>query len=441
MAAMNDPVFAGSLWSATAPAAPATAALEGETRADVAIVGGGFTGLSCALAAALGGARVVVLEAGPIGYGASGRNNGQVIPTLSRLDPDDVPGRIPAGAGGAAKGEQLVQLVADSARHTFDLIRRHGIACEAVQNGWVQPMHSPGRMKLAEKRVKAWSRRGAPVELLDARGVEAVTGSKFWYGGWENASGGKLNPLAYVRGLARAAIDAGAAVHTDSAVLSVQRSGSLWRVSTARGAVLADKVVIATHAYGDSFSSSLWPRLMQTVFPVRSHQLATQVYPKELRDSVLPEDHACSDSQGDLHFFRWDDHGRLITGAALAIPFGWRERAAERASARIAKVFPQLGRPKFDHVWHGYVGITWDRLPHCHELAPGVLAFVGCNGRGVALATSIGTELARAVLGAKIADLPMPFTPLDPFPGHGIARRFTSFPIILYRRRDAKEVA
>ena len=105
MAAMNDPVFAGSLWSATAPAAPATAALEGETRADVAIVGGGFTGLSCALAAALGGARVVVLEAGPIGYGASGRNNGQVIPTLSRLDPDDVPGRIPAGAASRFAGK------------------------------------------------------------------------------------------------------------------------------------------------------------------------------------------------------------------------------------------------------------------------------------------------------------------------------------------------
>jgi len=438
---MPDPVFSGSLWAQTAPAAPVTNALKGDVNADVAIIGGGYTGLSCALAVAQGGAKAVVLEADVIGYGASGRNNGQVIPTLSRIDPDDVPGRIAAEAGGTAKGEQLVQLVADSAKFTFELIRRHKIDCEAVQNGWVQPMHSPGRMKLAEKRVKAWGRRGAPVELLDAKGVEAITGSKFWHGGWENATGGKLNPLAYVRGLARAAIDAGAIVHTQSPVLSVERTGTAWRVATARGAVVADKVVIATHAYGDTFSSSLWPNLMQTVFPVRSHQMATQVYPDDVRANVLPEDHACSDSQGDLHFFRWDANNRLVTGAALAVPLGWRVRAAARAAERVERVFPQLGRPTFEFVWHGFVGITWDKLPHCHELAPGVLAFVGCNGRGVALATSIGSELAKTILGAKVSDLPMPFTPLDPFPAHGIARKFTSFPIILYRRRDAKEIA
>ena len=180
---MPDAVFSASLWAASAPAAPVTQPLEGEARADVAIVGAGYTGLACALAVAQGGAKAVVLEADVIGYGASGRNNGQVIPTLSRLDPDDVPGRIAPQAGGAGKGEQLVQLVADSAKLTFELIRRHAIDCEAVQNGWVQPVHSPGRMKLAEKRVKAWARRGAPVELLDAKGVAAVTGSQFWHGG------------------------------------------------------------------------------------------------------------------------------------------------------------------------------------------------------------------------------------------------------------------
>ena len=437
---MPDAVFSNALWSATAPPAPATQALEGEVTADVAIIGGGYTGLSCALAVAQGGAKAVVLEADVIGFGASGRNNGQVIPTLSRMDPDDVPKNIAPEAGGAAKGEQLVQLVADSAKFTFDLIRKHRIECEAVQNGWVQPVHTPGRMKLAEKRVKAWGRRGAPVELLDAKGVESITGSKFWHGGWENATGGHLNALAYVRGLARAAIEAGAIVHSQSPVRSVERVGTAWKVTTARGSVRAEKVVIATHAYGDAFSPSLWPKLMQTVFPVRSYQMATQVYPDAVRATVLPENHACSDSQGDLHFFRWDAHGRLVTGAALAVPLGWRDRSPARAAERVEKVFPQLGRPNFEYVWHGNVGITWDKLPHCHELAPGVLAFVGCNGRGVALATSIGTQLAKAILGAKVADLPMPFTPLDPFPAHGIARKFTSFPILLYRRRDAAEI-
>ena len=235
---MDDDGFRSSLWHASAPPAPPTAALEGEQRADVAVIGAGYTGLSCALALAEGGARVAVLEAGEIGHGASGRNNGQVIPTLSRIDPDELAART---------GEGFVQLVCDSARLTFELIGRHGMQCEAVQNGWVQPVHTPGRMRLAEARAAAWGRRGAPVEVLDRAGIERITGSGFWHGGWLNASGGKLNALAFCRELARAAMARGARVHTRSAALAVERAGSLWRVAAARGAVLGPRGDIRTH--------------------------------------------------------------------------------------------------------------------------------------------------------------------------------------------------
>jgi len=423
---MDDDGFRSSLWHATAPPAPPTEALEGEQRADVAVVGAGYTGLSCALALAEAGASVTVLEACEIGYGASGRNNGQVIPTLSRADPEELAARA---------GEGFVRLVCGSAQLTFELIRRHGMRCEAVQNGWVQPAHSPGRMKLAEARAAAWNRRGAPTELLDRAGIEHVTGSAFWHGGWQNRTGGKLNALAYCRELARAAIERGARVHAQSAALGIERSGGLWRVAGARGGVRAERVVLATHAYSDA----LWPGLARSVVPVTSYQMATLPLPAETRNSVLPFDHACSDTHGDLHFFRWDAGGRLVTGGALVLPWNWRARLARRIGERVARVFPQIGAPRFEFQWHGRLGITLDRLPHVHELAPGVLGWLGCNGRGLALATAIGRELARACLGTPLASLPLPVAELRPVPGHAIATRLSAFAMLLYRYRDSRE--
>ncbi len=420
---MSEDVFRNSLWYATAPPAPETAPFEGTAQADVVVIGAGYTGLSCALHLAEAGVQVVVLEAGEIGQGASGRNNGQVIPNLSRVEPD-------------ALEEPFARLVGESANFTFDLIRKHDMQCEAVQNGWVQPAHTPGRLRLTERRAREWGLLDAPVEMLDRAGVERITGSRFWHGGWQNKSGGKLNPLAYCRELARCAIGAGAVVHTATRALRVERAGLRWRVACEHGSVTAERVVIATHAT----TEGLWPGLAQTVFPVRSYQMATAPIPEDLRKDVLPFDHACSDTQGDLHFFRWDANGRLVTGGPLALAWKWDARQRERIGRRVSAVFPRIGVPVFDYLWHGFVGITLDRRPHAHELAPGVLAWVGCNGRGVGLAGAIGAQFARACLGTPLAELPLPFTPLSPVPGHAIGKRIASFAILLYRYRDSKEV-
>jgi glycine/D-amino acid oxidase-like deaminating enzyme len=421
---MPDDIFQRSLWYATAAPAPETAPLAGAVKADVAVIGAGYSGLSCALHLAEAGANVVVVEAGEIGEGASGRNNGQVIPCLSRAEPNEL-------------SEDFARLVGESASFTFDLIRKHAMQCDAVQNGWVQPAHTPGRLRLTERRAREWGLLGAPVEMLDRDGVERITGSRFWHGGWVNKTGGKLNPLAYCRELARCAIGAGATLHTQTPAQHLERVGLRWRVVCETGSVTAERVVIATHAT----TRGLWPGLAQSVFPVRSYQMATAPIEEDQRRNVLPFDHACSDTQGDLHFFRWDANGRLVTGGALALAWDWESRQRERIGRRVSAGFPGVGVPLFDYLWFGHVGITLDRKPHVHELGPGVLSWLGCNGRGVGLATSIGAQFARACLGTPLRELPLPVTPLAPVLGHAIGRHFRGLAILYYRYRDSREVA
>ena len=426
-----------SLWAATAPPPPATVALAGGAHCDVAVVGAGFTGLSAALHLAEAGIACTVLEAAEIGFGASGRNNGQVIPNLSRMDPDAIVAATPRELGGAEKGEAFVALVRDSASLVFDLIRRHGIAAEAVQNGWIQPAHRPSRMKLVELRVRQWGSRGAPVRVLSKAEVAGLAGSDSWEGGWENRSGGRINPLGYARGLAAAAIKAGATIHTRSPVTRITREPSGWVLETPGGRLGADRIILATNAYTPP---GLWPGLARTVVPVRSYQMATSVLSDNIRKSILPEGHALSDTRGDLFFYRFDADGRLVTGGGLILPFGWEGRIKDRIRARIARVFPQVGDFEFEYVWWGHIGGTQDKLPHVYELAPGVLAWTGCNGRGVGLATALGQELAKACAGVPLREIAVPVeTRLKPILGHEFRALGTAWHVMQNRRADQRD--
>jgi glycine/D-amino acid oxidase-like deaminating enzyme len=425
--------LSASFWAATAPPAPATTSLDGDRDVEVVIVGAGFSGLSTALHLAEAGTSCVVVEAGEIGTGASGRNNGQVIPTMSRADPSAMVAKF-----GPERGQRFAGLVRDSAQLLFDLVRRHDIDCAAEQTGWVQPAHTPGRVaRIAQRRFKEWGALGAPVELLDRPQTQSLLGSDAYHGAWLNRSGGHINPLALARGLAKAAIDKGAAVFTRSPALSIERASDGWRVRTPRGSLRAGRVVIATNAYTDD----VWPGLKREVIPVFSFQLATRPLSHNVRKTLLPGRQAMSDTRGDLHFCRYTHDHRLVTGAPLL----WRGDMDRRLRAHVAKrlqgLFPQLGEIEFDHLWCGYVGMTADYFPRLHELAPGVATWIGCNGRGVALATAMGPELARWASGqARIDDLALPATPLRPVPAHALAKLLARGMLWLYRRRDAREV-
>ncbi|RYX89406.1 MAG: FAD-dependent oxidoreductase, partial [Bradyrhizobiaceae bacterium] len=304
-----------SLWAAVTPAGPDLPELKGSVEADVVVIGAGFTGLSTALHLREQGIDVAVVEAVEPGWGASGRNNGQVIPTLSRPDPEDIIKRH------GAAGERLVGLIRDSASILFDLVRRYQIQAEAEQSGWVQPVHSPGRIKIAERRVRQWSKQGAPVELLSSDEMRTMLGSSAWYGGFWNKSGGHINPLALARGLAHVVLQQGGRIYARSPVDSYEREGDRWIVRTAQGQISARALVVASNAYTGEFSKQLSPGIASEVMPVLSWQMATQPLSEQARRVIIPGRQAVSDTHGELYFMRYDARNRLVTGGNV-VGFG-----------------------------------------------------------------------------------------------------------------------
>jgi glycine/D-amino acid oxidase-like deaminating enzyme len=424
-----------SLWAAVTPPGPDLPELKGMQSADVIVVGAGFTGLSTALHLREAGVDVAIVEAMEPGWGASGRNNGQVIPTLSRPDPDDIIARH------GAAGERFVGLLRDSASMLFDVAKRCNIAAEQEQTGWVQPVHSPGRIRIAERRMKQWSKFGAPVELLSREQARDMLGSDAWYGGFWNRTGGHINPLALSRGLARVVLEKGARIYARSPAQSFERRGDKWIIKTANGEIAGRALVLATNAYGGEFSKSLAPEIAHEVMPVLSWQMATQPLSDNVRETIIPGRQAMSDTHGELYFARYDARHRLVTGGAVIGPGNKAERIKARVTERLQRLWPQIGAVSFDYVWNGYVGMTTDFLPRIHRLGPDAYGWTGCNGRAVALSIALGGELSKAVRGVPENELALPFTKPEPIPAHGLLRKLAPLMLLVYRRRDAREIA
>jgi len=425
----------GSLWAAATPPGPDLPELTGSQQTDVIVIGAGFTGLSTALHLREAGVDVAIIEAAEPGWGASGRNNGQVIPTLSRPDPEDIIARH------GAAGERFVALLRDSASTLFDVARRYRIEAEQEQTGWVQPVHSPGRIRIAERRVRQWSKFGAPVELLTRDQARDMTGSNAWFGGFWNKTGGHINPLALARGLARTVLALGARIYARSPAVSFERRSDRWVVKTANGRISGRALVVATNAYSCEFAKSLVPDLAKEVMPVLSWQMATQPLSDNVRKTIIPGRQAMSDTHGELYFARYDARNRLVTGGAVIGPGNKPERLKARVTQRLQRLWPQIGDVSFDHVWNGYVGMTTDFLPRIHKLGPDAYGWTGCNGRAVALTIALGDELSKAVRGVPENNLALPFTEPVPIMAHGLLRKLAPLMLLVYRRRDAREMA
>ena len=398
---LNDPRTHG-LWETSAPAAPATVALSGDVAADVVVVGGGYTGVSAALHLAEAGVSVVLLEAHEIGFGGAGRNVGLVNAGLWVM-PDALPDLL-----GAEWGGRLLDALGNGPALVFDLIERHGIDCQATRSGTLHCAVGTKGVRELEERAAQWQRRGAPVHLLDAAETERKIGSAAYAASLLDLRAGTIQPLAYIRGLAAAALAAGARLFTRSAALAAAPVSGRWEIRTAGGSVSAEQVIVATDAYG----TGPWPQIRAEQVHLPYFNFATEPLPDELRASLLPERQGCWDTREVLSSFRFDAGGRLVFGSVGALR--GTGAAVHRAWARRAlkSLFPQMGTVRLEAGWYGWIGMTTDNLPRFHSLDRNVLSVSGFNGRGIAPGTVFGRALARRILGDRSEEtLPLPATP------------------------------
>jgi glycine/D-amino acid oxidase-like deaminating enzyme len=402
---MQNDALSHGLWEMTAPPASPTSPLEGEVRADVAIIGCGYTGLSTALHCAEAGAKVVALEAVEIGFGGAGRNVGLVNAGMW-LAPDDVATRL-----GPDYGERLLELLGNGPSEVEAVVTKHGIACEFVRNGTLHCAIGPSGLAKIEERCAQWSARGATVKLLSREETARRIGVDIYAGSLLDLRAGTIQPLAYARGLARAALAAGAGVYTESPVRSAERTGKAWRLKTDGGSVVADWIVVATDAYA---ASGPWPQGKREQIRVPYFNFATRPLSDELRAAILPGREGCWDTRMIMNSFRFDQAGRLLFGSIGALRLAGLEVHGAWAKRALKKTFPQIGEVVFEAQWYGMMGMTGNALPRFHRLAPNVVTFCGYNGRGIGTGTVFGRLLADHVLG-KLSekDLPLPVTDPD----------------------------
>jgi glycine/D-amino acid oxidase-like deaminating enzyme len=414
-----------NLYQDTAAPAPPAPPLEADVRADVAVVGGGITGLSTALHAARSGAAVVLLEAEELGFGASGRNGGQVNPGL-KPDPDTVERDF-----GPDLGRRMNALAGSAPALVFDLVRRHGIACDARQTGTLRAAVRARHAAAIRGTCAQLERRAAPVELLEGDALVRATGTDHYSCAMLDRRGGDLNPLMYARGLARAAIEAGARVHARSRALGMQRVDGGWRVDTGGASATARHVVLATNGYTDP----LWPGLRRTVVPLFGAIAATAPLADAARRIILPERPVLYESGNITVYYRIDSQHRLLIGGRGPMHEIEAPAAIPHLTRYAARLWPVLQGIEWTHAWGGRLAMTRDHYPHVHEPAPGVLICLGYNGRGVAMATAMGRALADRMAHPKSA-FDMPLTPLTPIPMHALWPLAVKAAILSGRVRD-----
>jgi glycine/D-amino acid oxidase-like deaminating enzyme len=418
----------GSLWAETTPAIRQFDPLRGDAQFDVVVVGAGFMGLSAALFLAERGTSVAVLEAAEVGWGASGRNNGLLAPGLKR-DPWEVSGLL-----GKDAGERLLRLSGDAPRLVLELVERLGIRCDVNRTGWIQAAHARAALPLIDRRVNAWQALGADVMRIPDRDVAATLGTDYYCGAWLDRRGGSLNPLAYVRSLATAAAAAGACVYEYTPVTTIARAAGGWRAATPAGSVLARTVFCCTNAYNDGF-----PALRGTVIPLRTAQIASAPLTDAQAERIVPGGESVSDTQRLLTSFRRTADNRLIMGGASAT--AGDEHAGLFRHLRVAakRRFPWLDGLSWQFGWSGYLALTRDHLPQIIRLGDGYYSGIGCNGRGIGMATAVGRELADIAGGKPERDSDIPVRCLSRIPGFAFRHAGVAIGVLVNRAFDVVE--
>lgn len=390
------------------------------------IIGGGFTGLSAALHLAEQGVDVVVLEANEPGWGASGRNGGQVNPGLKH-DPDQIEADF-----GPDLGARMVALSGNAPNVVFNLIQRHQIACAELQSGTLRAANNPAAGRAVRASAEQWMRRGMPVTLLERDAIGETTGTGRYHSAMLDLRGGQVNPLGYARGLARAAIQQGATVHGASMVQRLHRGSGVWQVETATGVLRVDKLILATNGY----TGDLWPGLRRSIVPVYSAIAATEPLPDAVAQTIMPTRSVLYEIGQVTVYYRLGTDNRLLMGGRSVQRDMTGPDALHHLTNYAQRLWPALRGIKWTHGWSGQLAITPDHYPHIHEPDESVLVCLGYNGRGVAMSSAMGPELAKRIVGGQASDIAMPITTMKEIPFHRLWRSAVTARVVYGRLRD-----
>lgn len=384
------------------PFAPA----RGKIRADLCIVGGGYTGLSAALHAARAGLSVVLLEASRLGSGASGRNGGQVG-TGQRLDQHELESLV-----GPARARVLWDYAQDAVGLVESLIRE-GIDCD-YRSGVLHVNHrarfDPHSQGYADHLRTRYGYD--KIRFLDRSALRAELGTEAYTGGTLDMGSGHLHPLRYAFGLARLAALAGAQLHETSRVTRIETAGRP-RVCTDQAEIEAGHLILAMNGY----HNNLVPEVARRVMPINNFIVATEPLPQALTDELIPNRYAVADSRFVINYFRLSADNRMLFGGGESYGYRFPAEIAAKAGRPMREIFPQLAKTKIDYAWGGTLGITMSRLPHFARLGPAAMSCAGFSGQGVALATWAGRIAACAAQGQAERFDTMQALPTPRFPG------------------------
>jgi len=398
------------------------------SKVDVAIIGGGFTGMTAARELLAAGYSVAVLEAGKIGAGASGMNAGFVVPNFAKADPVAVRAKL-----GDERGNALLRLVGDGANAVFRTIEEDGIECDARQTGWLNPAYGAASAEMLQKRAALWRDLGRPVSFIGADEVREQTGMDIYSGALLDAEGGTIHPLDYLRGLALGVQRRGGTVHEGQCVDSVAKDDGRWRLAMRSGASLsAAKVLLCTNGFTTGAAS----RMGRSAVPLRVYQIATTPTDPAIVQRIAPDARPVGDTRQNLFTYRLDRDNRLISGGMAVVPFGAFARLGRSVAERLSTELhlPQAVSPEI--VWTGTAAMTPDFLPRLHQFGDGWFGGIGCNGRGIAMTAQLGRVLARAAMGEAIDQLPIPLRPLRPLPFHRFTPIVASAALLQARLKD-----
>lgn len=386
--------------------------LEGEVRADVCVVGGGITGCSAALELAERGYSVVLLEAGEIGYGASGRSGGQILPGLG-TDMATVEKAL-----GRERARDIWQLSREAVRLTAERVERHAIPCD-LQWGYLHAAVKPRHVReLAEHRERmARDYDYHDLEMLEGDALRERVVTDAYPAALHESAAGHLHPLNYTLGLARAARDAGVVIHEQSAAVAIER-GQPASVRTAAGRVTADFVVLGTNAY----QAGLVPEMGGRVMRAANYMIATAPLSEDQAAQVLPHNDALSDANFVLDYYRLSGDRRLIYGGEVSYDGREPKGIQERMDAKIARLFPVLEGISIDYRWGGDVAITLNRAPDFGRLGGNIYYAQGYSGHGMALAGLAGRLMAEAIAGQAERFDAFAAMPHRRFPGGALLR-------------------